>query len=393
MFMTDRTYEFFVPATIVTGIGSAKTVGTWAKRLKKARAFVVTDGRLSEVGLTERICDCLRESGVHVVVYDGITTEPTTAQVEKGFQLFQESDCDLLIGLGGGSCIDAAKGIGIMATHTGSLKDYEGWNKITSPILDIIAIPTTAGTGSEVSRAAIITDTDRRVKMVISSPLLIPKIAIEDPEMTLRLPPSMTAYSGFDALAHAIEGYLSRLTQPLLETMALGAVKLIWENLRQAWANGDNIEARANMMIAQLLAGMTFSNSSTTIGHALARPLGAEFHIPHGLANAIMLPYGLEYTVCAAPEKLARVAEAMGEATAGSSVFVAAEKGVECIRVLRRDIHIPTMSEIGIPRERLLQVARKLAEDGINSGSFGRNPRIPSVEEIVSIYENAYDQG
>jgi alcohol dehydrogenase class IV len=251
----------------------------------------------------------------------------------------------------------------------------------------MVAVATTAGTASEVSRAAVITDTRRTDKMIVKDEKIRPNVAVCDPLLTVSMPSSVTASSGMDALTHAIEGYVSRECQPMTDMVALQAVELISRSLPVAFVNGKNLEARSDMMLGQLLAGMGSGNASNCIVHGLARPLGAYFHVPHGLSNAMFLVKGMEYTLPACPHKYAKVAQAMGENISGLTVSEAAEKSVAFVRRLCKILKVPTIVEFGIDKDRYLQLVPQLAADGIASGSHNLNPRTPTKDELIEIYE------
>jgi alcohol dehydrogenase class IV len=253
-------------------------------------------------------------------------------------------------------------------------------------------VPTTAGTGSEVTQFTIITDTKRDVKMLITSPFLIPQQAIVDPLLTLSMPRGLTAATGVDALTHAIEAYVSVKAQPMSDIFALSAIELISGNLRQAWSNGNNIEAREKTMLGALQAGIAFSNSSVALVHGMSRPIGAYFHVAHGVSNAALLSVVTDFSLIGNPEKYARIAEAMGENIEGLTVLEAADLAAEAVARLVEDIEIPTLPELGVDEDRLNELASQMAEDAIASGSPANNPRQATKEEIVELYKLAYEQ-
>jgi len=393
-----RSYQVRFPRGVHFGLGASEKTAEIAKGYGAKKVLIVTDRILGPPGIIEKISQILSKSGLQPVIYDGVVTEPTTQQVEEGLSIYKKEGCDVVIGLGGGSCIDGAKGIAVLATNGGRLQDYEGRGKIKKPKALLIAIPTTAGTGSEVSWGAVITDTERKVKFILHSPLIIPEEAVEDPLLTLSMPPGITASSGMDALTHAIEGFISTReanqgygSPPMIQYFALPAIELICRNLRQAWANGKDIQARSDMLLGQLLAGFTFGNNGTALAHGMARPLGAYFHVPHGLANAICLPRVMEFTWVAAPEKFALIAKAMGEEVSHLSAVEAAQKAVEAVKKLCQDIQIPKLSSLGIKREEYLKVLVQMAKDGLASGTPLVNPRVPTEKEIVELFNLIYD--
>jgi alcohol dehydrogenase class IV len=393
-----KSYQVRFPRGVHFGLGVSEKAGEIAKSYGGKKILIVTDRMLKPTGIIEKITQILCKSGLQPVVYDGVVTEPTTQQVEEGLAIYKKENCDVIIALGGGACLDAGKGIAVLATNGGRLQDYEGRGKIAVPKAPLICIPTTAGTGSEVSWGTVITDTERKVKFIVHSPLNIPEEAVEDPLLTLSMPPSITASSGMDALTHAIEGFISAReanqgfgSSPLIQYFALPAIELISKNLRQAWANGRDIEARSNMLLGQLLAGFTFANNGTTLAHGMARPLGAYFHIPHGLANAICLPRVMEFTWVAVPDKFAMIARAMGEDVSHLSLIEAAQKAVEAVKRLCQDVQIPKMSSLGVNREEYIRVLTQMAKDGLASGTPQVNPRSPSEKEVVELFNLIYD--
>jgi alcohol dehydrogenase class IV len=392
-----KTYSFRMPRNVLFGIDSVNDVGERAKRLGGKRAFIVTDRALRSTGSIEKVEISLKSGGIQSVVYDEVCTEPTTIHVDGGYEVYRSEGCDLLIALGGGACIDAGKGIALLATNGGAIRDYEGRDKVKVATCPMIAIPTTAGTGSELTWVTVIHDSDRDVKFLVYSPYIVPTEAIEDPVLTVSMPRSVTMSSGMDALTHAIEGFISTRdpntgygSPPIIEYLAIPAIEMISLNLRKAWADGHNIEARSNMLLGQLLAGMTFGNSGTALVHGMARPLGAHFKVPHGLANAMMLSYGVEYTYFAAPEKFARIAAAMGENVQGLSVLKAAESAYDAIVKLCRDIQVPRIRDLGIDEEEFHKRLPQMAKDGIASGTPGVNPRKPTEEDMIELFKKAF---
>jgi len=389
--MMAQTYQFKTPSLIVNGPGAAKEVGSFAKGLGK-KALIVTDVALEKMGLLNDIKNSLEMAGISFAIYDKVISEPIIDFTEEGLKIFKEVQAEILIAVGGGSPIDAAKGIAALATNPGKMSDFAGANKIPRPGAPLIAIPTTAGTGSEVSQFTIITDTTRDVKMLIASPNIMPKVALVDPLMTLPMPQGITAATGLDALTHAIEAFVSVKAQPITDTLALQAIRVIAGNIRQAWSNGDNIEARTSMMIGALQAGMAFSNSSVALVHGMARPIGAYFHVPHGVSNAALLPTVIEFSIPGNPERYAAIAEAMGEITEGLSVLDAAYFAADAVERLNVDLKVPTLRELGVEEKKFNSVVEQMAADAIASGSPGNNPRKATKEEIVELYRKAFSK-
>jgi len=384
-----QTYQFKAPSVIVNGPGAAKEVGNFAKGLGK-KALLVTDANLEQLGLPNEVMKSLEIAGVPFAIFSRVVIEPTQDNVEEGLKAYKEAGVDFLIAVGGGSSMDTAKAIGALATNTGKISDFMGSNKIPKPAAPIIAIPTTAGTGSEVTPFAIITDTAKDVKMLIASPNILPRVALVDPLMTLTMPQDITAATGLDALTHAIEAYVSVKAQPVTDTLALQAIRLIAANVRQAWSNGDNLEARTNMLIGSLHAGLAFANSSVALVHGMARPIGAYFHVPHGVSNAALLPTVIEFSILGNPQKYADIAGAMGENTEGLSVLDAAYLAAEATRRLNDDLKVPTLSGLGVEEKKFNAVVKQMAADAIASGSPGNNPRKATPDEIVELYKKAF---
>jgi alcohol dehydrogenase class IV len=384
-----QTFQFKAPSVIVNGPGAAKEVGSFAKGLGK-KALIVTDNLLEKIGLLNEIKKALEVAGIPFTTYDKVVTEPTMDYTGEGLKIYQEVKADFLIAVGGGSPIDTAKGISALATNPGKMSDFEGANKIPTPGAPLIAIPTTAGTGSEVTQFTIITDTTRDVKMLIASPNVMPRVALVDPMMTLLMPQGITAGTGLDALTHAIEAYVSVKAQPITDALALHAIRLISGNLRQAWCNGNNIEARTNMMTGALEAGLAFSNASVALVHGMARPIGAYFHVSHGISNAALLPTVIEFSIPGNPKRYVDIAEAMGEVTERLSIIDGAYLAAKAVKRLNDDLKIPTLRGLGVDEKKFHSIVRQMAADAIASGSPGNNPRKATTEEIVELYRKAF---
>ncbi len=390
MMLPTRT--FLIPPVLITGTGSSQMVGEEIKKLDLARGLVVTDEVLSKMGILEGIKKALTESKIQFSIYDKISSEPIVDFVTEGLGAYRDNQCEFLLAVGGGSAIDTAKAISVMATNKGSIEDYKGINQIPQKGAPLIAVPTTAGTGSEVTAVTIITDTKTDVKMLLISPLLIPRVAIVDPLLTLSCPRGLTAAVGIDALTHAIEAYVSVKAQPMTDIFCLSAIELIAGNLRQAWANGNNIEAREKTMLGALQAGIAFSNSSVALVHGMSRPIGAYFHVAHGVSNAALLGVVTEFSLIGNPVRYAQVAKAMGENIDGLTDLAAAQLAAKSIKTLIKDVKIPSLKELGVEKKRLDELAPKMAEAAIDSGSPGNNPRQATKEEIVELYHITYSQ-
>jgi alcohol dehydrogenase class IV len=383
---------FLIPPALITGSGSSEKVGEEGKKLGVKKALIVTDQVMVKLGVLEGIKKALEQTKIQFALYDAVATEPTVDFVKEGLKSFKDNGCDFLIAVGGGSPIDTAKAIAIMATNPGSIEEYKGLGKVTKAGAPLIAIPTTAGTGSEVTQFTIITDTKTSVKMLIGSPLVMPKVAIVDPLLTLSSPRGLTAAVGIDSLTHAIEAYVSVKAQPMSDIFCLSAIELISGNLRQAWANGNNVEAREKTMLGALQAGIAFSNSSVALVHGMSRPIGAYFHVAHGASNAALLGVVTEFSLVGNPARYAHIARAMGENVTGLTDLEAAQVAAKAIKTLIKDIQIPSLRGLGVEKGKLEQLAPKMAEDAIASGSPGNNPRQATKDEIVELYKIAGSQ-
>jgi len=386
--MIARAFSF--PAVLIIGPGASEQAGEESRKLGATKGLIVTDAVLNKLGLLDNIERALSQSKIQFTLYSDVFTEPTVEFVEEGIKAYRENGCDFLLAVGGGSAIDTAKAIAIMVTNTGSLEDYQGLDKIPKGGVPLIAVPTTAGTGSEVTQFTIITDTKRNVKMLIGSPFLIPQKAIVDPLLTLSMPRSLTAATGIDALTHAIEAYISMKAQPMSDIFSLSAIELISGNLRRAWSNGNDVEAREKTMLGALQGGIAFSNSSVALVHGMSRPIGAYFHIPHGVSNAALLGVVTQFSLMGNPARFARIASAMGENVEHLPAMEAANLAAESIKRLIKDIKIPSLQELGVNKEELGKLAPRMAEDAIASGTPANNPRQATEEEIVELYKLAH---
>jgi len=377
---------FYVPTKIVSGMGALEHLGEEAKLLKAQNALIVTGPNLVKLGVADAIRNLLKSDGIESEIFGEVMPDPTVKLVEKGTEIVKSGKFDVMIGLGGGSNIDAAKAMSVMANNPGSICDYEGSDKFENPPMPIIAIPTTAGTGSEVTYSSVITDSDRNYKFVVWSSLLVPRVAILDPHMPATAPTIVRISAGMDALTHAIESYVSKNANAYSETLALSAIKLIEENLCQTVADAHNATALWHMQIAANMAGMAFTNTRLGIVHALALPPSAMFHVPHGLANAILLPHGMEFNLMANPRKFVNIAKMMGEHVESMRLMEMAMCAVDAVIELADDIGAPaTLSDVGVTQESL----PKMAEDAMKSGHIAVNPRDVTLEDAMRILERA----
>lgn len=385
--MTSKCAQFFVPRRILSGPGSVEAVGSEAKRLGGKRILIVTDSGIERAGLVEQVARFLESESLDYVVYKDIQPNPTVDNVLQGLKELKSTNCQVVLGIGGGSVLDAGKMIAAMATNDGKVQDYDGVDLIPNRMLPYIAVNTTAGTGSEVTRWSVITDSDRQVKMAIGDENIIPDLAIDDPQLTISVPPHLTAGTGMDALTHAIEGYVGRNATPLTDCLALEAISLITKNLRIAYADGEDLDARDKLMYAQMLGGMAFSNAGVGNVHAMAHQLGAVYDMPHGLANAVILPFVMEYNLIARPDKFFRIAMAMGENVSGLSVFEAGKKAVLAVRALNDAINIPSnLKECDVKEKDLSMLVDKTMDDG----AMTTNPRLSSRQDIEELWKYAH---
>jgi alcohol dehydrogenase class IV len=385
--------EFITPAHMVVGSDAVAQLGEQCRKRGWGKALIVTDKIMQSLGLVARVEQLLAASEIGSAVYAGVNSEPVVEYVQEGLEVYKANGCDFVVAVGGGSPIDAAKAIAALVTNPGSIEQYKGQGKLAVPGVPLVAIPTTAGTGSEATLFTVITDQKTDVKMLIGSPYLMPTVAIVDPLLTLSSPPGVTAATGVDALVHAIEAYVSVKRQPMSDMFCISAIELISQNIRQAWANGNNIAAREAMMLGAMQAGIAFSNASVALVHGMSRPIGANFHIAHGVSNAALLAVVTDFSLIGDPVRYARIAQAMGENTAGLSLMEAADRVVVAIKRLVRDIRIPSLRQLGVERERLMELAPAMADAAIDSGSPGNNPRKPTKQEIIELYARTYDEG
>lgn len=383
--------EFRMPKSVLYGRNSLEKLGEQSKKLGK-RAFIVTDTIMEKLGYVEKCMQQLNKKGIIVSTYNKVDAEPTNIHVLEALSLSKEEKCDFIIGIGGGSCIDAAKAVAVLYTNGGEVEDYVQKDiEIENNPLPLIAIPTTSGTGSEVTSVAVITNKKTDVKMMMKHPSFIPKVAIIDPVLTSSLPPQITAATGIDALCHAIEAYISKFSQPLTDVLALSAIESIMKYLRIAYEDGHNMEAREAMMIASLQAGIAFSNASVTLVHGMSRPVGALFHVPHGISNAILLPTVLEFTKTSAVKRLAKIGRNLNKDLYSNSDEEVADYTIGEIKKLCYDLRIPNLKEYGIDEIEFENAISKMASDAIESGSPANNPRVPSYDEIKELYRECFN--
>ena len=371
-----RQFSFELPTRIEYGGGVISKLGDELRLLKAQKVAIITDPGIIKAGLLDKITSILKEEKLLYNVFDGVDPNPKDRNVERGAQVVRSFGADAMVAIGGGSVIDCAKAIGVLVSHDGKrIKDFEGKTAVKKQILPFIAIPTTAGTGSEVTFSAVITDTENNYKMTVRSPFMAAKVALLDPKLTVTVPPHITASTGMDALTHAIEAYTVKVSEPVSDALALYAIELISNNLVNAVKNGEDIEARACMLVGSLLAGIAFSHSDVGSVHCMAEALGGVYDAPHGICNAVLLPYVMEYNVEFCLEKYSRIAQAMGE------VFYTIEEGamkaVERVKELAVDVGLPSFKSLGVKEEDL----EKLADMAAKNISTESNPREMTKED------------
>ncbi len=397
-------WEYFSTENIIFGNGAIKQLDKVLKRLKAKNVFVISDKGVAQAGILAKVTDELSKHGYETIVYDKAVPEPPVESVVEAYEFARaQMKTDCIIGLGGGSSIDLAKVVALLMEYGGHPTDYFGGeNLVPGPIAPLIAIPTTAGTGSEVTSVAVVTDTENDIKVGISDNYLRPAVALLDPELTIGLPPYVTACSGIDALAHAVEAYTAKdfkyiqaqgniLFQgalPIADALAIYAIELIANSLAVAVQQGSNLEARANMLLGSLLAGMAFSNAGTALAHALAYPIGGKTKSPHGELTGLLLPYVMKYNAAVAQEKMAKIAMAFGIEKGAKTNIEYAQAAADAVLQLLKEIGLPTkLSEIGVKEEDLDEIAEKsLPIERL----IRNNPRVPNKQSLVELLKGAY---
>lgn len=380
--------HFVIPNHTVVG---TNVLGEAAPLLKKMgnKAFIVTGRHVAVSDMMKQLTALLDENDIGCVIFDGITGEPTDTMIENGVEMLKSSGCDFIIGIGGGSPLDSAKAIAAMAVNEGSIADYNG-KEITGEILPLAAIPTTAGTGSEATKFTVITDSEKGIKMLLKGDVLVPKLAIVDSSFTVGAPKSVTSATGLDALTHAVEAYTSRKAFSMTDTLAVSAVKRIMKYLPIAYKEPDNSLAREQMSIAALEAGICINNSSVTIVHGMSRPIGALFHVPHGMSNAMLLKECLSFAVSGAYEKFANLGRETGVASDSDSDETAAEKFIDSLQNICDVCEIPTLEQYGIDRDEYYSKISKMATDAVASGSPANTVKEVTVDDCIEIYKKLY---
>ncbi|MFZ5759409.1 MAG: iron-containing alcohol dehydrogenase [Thermodesulfobacteriota bacterium] len=386
--MTTKKFTVTQPTRIRFGVGVIDDLAQAVADVGGTKVMLVVDPSLQEVGLLEKIVAPLDGAGVKYVLFDHVDPEPGLKLADEGAKIAGKAKCDCVIGAGGGSAMDVAKAVSILLTNGGKAVDYLGLGKITKPGVPKIMVPTTAGTGAEVTFTAVFINEKTKSKGGMNGDPLYPEMAVLDPALTLTLPPHVTAAPGIDAFTHALEAFVSTQAHPISDMYALEAMSLISANLAMAFANGANIEARSAMMMGSLLGGKALATAGVGLVHAMAYPLGGMFGIPHGLANAVLLPYVVDYNIIGNPDKFARIAEVMGYDVADLSLRDAARTAVEAVYELNQDVEIPaTLDAIGVPADKI----PKMAEIALTvTRPVENNPRRPSLDDVIRVYEVAH---
>ena len=381
-------HTFFSPNKIVIGLGVSANIAAEAGLLGGKKALIVTDPGVVEAGLLDQAAASLQEKGIAYAIYDKVQPDPPGEIIDQAAEIYRSEGCSFILGFGGGSSLDAAKGIGLLAANPGSIMDYCGIDKVPQKGAPLILVPTTAGTGSEVTRVLMVSDPKDGTKLPVFSPFALADVALVDPSLTKSMPPGVTADTGIDALVHAIETYVSMNATVFSDVLAERAIELIAEYLPIAWAKGRNLEARFQLSAAATLAGMAFGSGGLGAVHALAHALGTVHHMPHGRTNAIMLPHIMKYNLAGNPEKYAAIAELMGYNTAGLTIMEAAEQSVVAVMDLLDTMSVSfRLADYEFPMEeipRLVEAAMR------QSRLFIPNPRDLTEADVKAIYEEAY---
>lgn len=380
------TFTFGVPSVMHFGEGCVEKLGNIAIDAGARKALLVYDQGVKATGIVDRLTGILANQLIDVVEFDGVLPDPPDYVVEKAAAIAREKRIDLIVACGGGSSLDTAKAINILMTNPSPIISYEGLDMVANPGVSLIAVPTTAGTASEVTSFCVVTDSVRKKKLVIGGKHVGPSVALVDPLLTLGMPPKLTATTGMDALTHAIEAYVSKGASAPTDVNALKAIEMIYSNLPTATYSGHLVEARTAMMLGSMMAGMAFNSTGLGLAHAIAHPLSAHCHLPHGLANAIVLPYVMQFNLMTNLMRFKDIAMAMGEDVSGLSVLSAAEKSVDCVARLNQELEVPTLRQCAINPK----VFDRIANDALLELAMVTNPRKATKEQILLILEEAH---
>jgi len=381
--------HFIIPSHVFAGENALSEAAEILKKQGK-KALIVTGKHVGKSPMCSELKSTLSDIEIEYEVFDGITGEPTTDMIDEGLKVYQEKACDFVIGIGGGSPLDSAKAIAAMAVNKGSIADFIG-KEIGGDVPGIVAIPTTSGTGSEATKFTIITDPKTDIKMLLKGDALIPKVAILKPEYTVDMPKSVTSATGMDALTHAVEAYTSRKASKLTDVFAISAVKRILKYLPIAYEHGYDARAREEMLLAAYEAGICINNSSVTIVHGMSRPIGALFHVPHGMSNAMLIKDCLTFAMDGGYERFGSLSKEAGVADKNVSDEEASKLLIKEIGELTKKLSIPTLKEYGVDEAKFMEVTEKMATDAINSGSPGNTLKTVTKEDCIAIYKKAYN--
>jgi alcohol dehydrogenase len=380
----DGVHPFECPTRVFYGWGAAEQAGERLRESRVSRALIVSDPGVEAAGLVARVARTIQAAGIETASFTGVQPNPTVANVEAATAVWHEQRCDGIVGLGGGSAMDAAKGVGIVAANGGNVADYTGREQVPSDLPPLLCIPTTCGTGSEVTFNAVITDEARHVKLPYVSRRLAPKVALVDPEFVVSAPPHIIASTAADALAHAIECYINTASDPLIDALTIASIRMIGRNLAPA-VKDRNRDAIAQLSLASTMAGIAFNMNANAVVHAASTPVTARHDVPHGVANAIFLPAGLRFCIPAVPERIAEIGEALGADSIGMTPAESAEAAVERLRALFADVGIPaTLTEFGVDVSTM--DLEQLAADAMKSRSIPLNPRPVTPADLIAIY-------
>jgi alcohol dehydrogenase class IV len=379
----------YLPQILRIGAGASKELPQTLAELRVSRPLIITDAFIASNGYLDPLYEVLDSAAIKYGVFSDCVPDPTVESIDAGLVAWHAGDYDCVVGFGGGSSMDSAKAISVLAAHGGHMRDY----KVPNPVpagCPVIAIPTTAGTGSEATRATVISDTATNEKMLCMGIGLIPAAALVDFELTLSMPYRLTADTAIDSLCHAMEAYVSKKANLFTDNIALTAMEAIAKNVRIACEEPSNIVAREKLMLAATQGGIAFSNSSVTLIHGMSRPIGAFYHVPHGLSNAMLMPAVTEYSLPGAQKRYADCARAMGLASTGDSDTSAGIKLLDGLYQLNEDLSVPTPKAFGIDAVDYNANLQTMAEQALASGSPNNNPVVPSADEIISLYQKVY---
>lgn len=382
-------YQFVVPDRTIIGEDSLKQSLPAIKAIGK-KALIVTGKVVTKAGIVNVLTDLLEQEGISYEIFNEITSEPTDYMIEQGVMVYKDKECDFIIGIGGGSPLDSAKAIGAMSVLEGEISDYLG-KEIEGDFPAMVLIPTTAGTGSEATKFTIITDSKRDVKMLLKGDALLPRLAVIDPSLSMSAPKSVTSATGMDALTHAVESYTSRKGNPITDIFALSAIKRIFTYLPIAYSNGEDKKAREELAIAAYEAGICINNASVTLIHGMSRPIGALFHVPHGVSNAMIIKEGLAFALDGCYDRFADIARTIGAAAYEEAEETAANAFLKVLEELCITVEIPTLREYGIDKEDFEKRIDKMAEDAMASGSPSNTIKKVKKDDLIQIYKKLWD--